>query len=161
MAQPSNGPRIGPGSSVAALVLALASAIGAYYEGYVPRTYADPIGIPTICFGHTGPDVTPDRTATRSECEALLQQDMAKAYADVQRCITASMTPGQAAALTSATYNAGPKLVCGSTLQRLANAGRWPEACAQLDRWVFAGGIKLPGLIKRRGSERALCESGL
>lgn len=161
MAKPSNGPRVGPGSSVAALVLALASAIGAYYEGYVPRTYADPIGIPTICFGHTGPDVTPGRTATRAECEGLLQQDMAKAYADVQRCITVSMTPGQAAALTSATYNAGPKIVCGSTLQRLANAGRWPDACAQLDRWVFANGIQLPGLIKRRGSERALCESGL
>lgn len=156
-----NGPRVGVGSSVAALVIALASAVAAYYEGMVPYTHADPIGIPSFCFGHTGPDVTPGRVAKPGECEALLQQDMAKAYADVQRCITAPMTPGQAAALTSATYNAGPKIVCGSTLQRYANAGQWPEACAQLDRWVFAGGIKLPGLIKRRNSERKLCESGL
>lgn len=156
-----NGKRLGPGGSVAALVLALASAVGAYYEGMVPYTHADPVGIPTFCFGHTGSDVTPGRVAKPGECEALLQEDMAKAYGHVLRCITVPMNAGQAAALTSATFNAGPKIVCGSTLQRLANAGDWPGACAQLDRWVYAGSIKLPGLIKRRASERALCESGL
>jgi lysozyme len=32
---------------------ALAAFVG-YHEGYIPHTYADPVGIPTICYGHTG-----------------------------------------------------------------------------------------------------------
>lgn len=136
---------------------ALAAFVG-YHEGYIPHTYADPVGLPTICYGHTGPDVTPGRTATRAECDALLQGDLAKAYDAVQQCIRVPMADYQAAALTSATFNAGPKIVCSSTLGRLANAGDWPAACAQLSRWVYAGGRKLPGLVKRRAAERAMCE---
>ena len=155
MASPN---RSGPvKAGVAGLVLALASTVAIYYEGMVPQTYADPIGIPTICYGHTGPDVVPGRVATEEECKELLREDLAEAYASVKRCITSPMTPHQAAALTSATFNAGPKLVCGSTLQRLANQGRWPEACEQLHRWVWAGGRKLRGLVRRRESEYQLC----
>ena len=136
---------------------ALAAFVG-YHEGYVPYTYADPVNIPTICYGHTGPDVTPGRTATRAECDALLQGDLAKAYDAVQRCIRVPMTDYQAAALTSATFNIGPKIVCDSTLGRLANAGRWADACKALEKWVYASGRKLPGLVKRRAAERAMCE---
>lgn len=146
------------GSGIAGVVLALAATVAVYFEGYIPTTYADPVGIPTICYGHTGPDVTPGRTATKAECSALLEQDLATAYSAVKRCITSPMQPHQAAALTSATYNAGPKIVCGSTLQKLANAGDWAGACKQLERWVWASGRKLPGLIKRRAAERAICE---
>jgi len=140
------------------VVIALAASIAAYWEGYIPSTYADPIGIPTICYGHTGPDVVDGRTATRAECDALLREDIAAAYAVVQRCIRVTMKDHQAASLTSATFNLGPQVVCGSTLQRMANAGDWTGACAQLDRWVYAGGQKLRGLIRRRAAERALCE---
>lgn len=150
------GRAVGFGVTGAALV-SLAAFVG-YHEGYVPYTYADPVGIPTICYGHTGPDVLPGDTATKAECDDLLRGDLAKAYAQVQRCIRAPMTGYQAAALTSATFNIGPSVVCGSTLGRHANAGRWAEACAQLSRWVYARGKKLPGLVKRREAERAMCE---
>ena len=83
---------------------------------------------------------------------------MAEANATVNRCIAVPMTVGQEAALTDAAYNIGPAIVCHSTLQRYANAGQWPQACAQLSRWVYAGSQQLPGLVKRRASERALCE---
>ena len=130
----------------------------AYWEGYIPRTYADPIGIPTSCYGHVGPENTPGREFSREECDELLADDLAEANAHVRRCIVVPMLSHQEAALTSAAYNAGPKIVCGSTLQRLANAGQWPQACAQLSRWVYAGGNKLRGLERRRAHERALCE---
>jgi lysozyme len=142
---------------VPAAVLALCAPLVAYYEGYVPHSYADPIGIPTACYGHTGPEVRLGQKYTRAECQALLEGDLAEAYAAVRRCIR-SPNDHQAAALTSAAYNAGPAIVCGSTLQRKANAGDWAGACAQLDRWVYAGGIKLRGLVRRRAAERALCE---
>lgn len=141
-----------------AALLMLVMGFVAHHEGYVPRSYADPIGVPTICYGHTGPDVTPGRMATREECAELLRADILVAHATVVRCIDGPMTNGQTAALVSATFNTGPKIVCGSTLQRLANAGDWRGACAQLDRWVYAGGRVLPGLVKRRAAERALCE---
>ena len=61
-------------------------------------------------------------------------------------------------ALTSATFNIGPRVVCGSTLQRKALANDWPGACAELDRWNKAGGRELRGLTLRRGDERQVCE---
>jgi len=140
-------------------VIALAASVVAYWEGYVPHTYADPIGIPTACYGHTGPDVRLGQRYTREECNALLEGDLAEAYTYVLRCIRVPMTQSQAAALVSATYNAGPVIVCNSTLGRMANRGDWAGACAQLDRWVYAGNKKLRGLIRRRAAERAMCEA--
>lgn len=145
----------------AAAVLALAAPLVAYVEGYVPNTYADPIGIPTICYGHTGVDVVEGRTATRTECEALLHGDLAKALAAVQRCVVVPLAPHEAAALTSFAFNVGGKALCQSTLARKANAGAKPtEWCAELDRWVYARGVQLAGLVKRRALERSLCEKG-
>lgn len=150
----SSGLGIGLGAGSLAALLALVS----YHEGYIPHTYADPVGIPTICFGHTGADVTPGRVATRAECEGLLREDLGQAWDAVHRCITSPMRPHQAAALTSFAYNVGGAALCKSTLARKANAGDWPGACAELDRWVYARARKLPGLVKRRAAERALCE---
>lgn len=61
--------------------------------------------------------------------------------------------------MTSAAYNVGPAVVCGSTLQRYANASEWPAACSQLKRWVYGGGQVLPGLVKRRDAEYKVCMS--
>jgi lysozyme len=144
-----------------AAVLAIAVPIVSAFEGYIPHTYSDPVGISTACYGHTGPDVTPGKTYTSSECDALLRGDLAEAYEAVNECIHVPLLPNQAAALTSAAYNAGPSIVCGSTLGKMANAGRpASEWCPQLRRWVYAHGIKLPGLVKRREAETKLCLLG-
>ena len=95
---------------------------------------------------------------TKAECKDLLRLDMLEANYHVRRCIRVPMTTGQEAALTSATFNVGPRVVCGSTLQAMANAGDWKGACAQLDRWNRAGGRVFRGLVLRRASERAVCE---
>ena len=146
-------------AKIAAGVLALCIPVVTYFEGYIPYTFADPISVPTACFGHTGPDVLPNKHWTRGECDELLHGDLAIANAHVNRCIPGPKTLWQEAALTSATFNAGPVIVCGSTLQRKANAGDWAGACAELSRWTYAHGVQLRGLVKRRAAERALCES--
>lgn len=153
MTEPRTAPK---GVTAAALVLAL-GAIAAH-EGLVLRTYADPIGIPTSCYGHVGPENTPGRKFTHDECRELLSLDARIAVAAVNRCVAVPMTDGQAAALVSFTYNVGGTALCRSTLVRLANRGQWDAACAQLERWVYAGGKKLKGLARRRAAERAMCE---
>lgn len=151
-----------------AKVLALAAtsilAAGALFvgahEGYVPYVYADPVGIPTSCFGHVGPENTAGRQFTKAECASLLESDLHIARDAVRRCIRTPLSLGQEVALTSFTFNVGGPALCGSSLARKANAGEpafiW---CAELDRWVYAKGKKFPGLVRRRREERALCES--
>ena len=142
------------GGTVAGVLL-LAAGLIAPWEGYEPQPYRDAVGVLTVCYGHTGN--VQAKSYTQAECDALLRTDTGIAWQAVERCIRVPMTEYQAAALTSAAYNIGPSVVCGSTLQRYANAGNWPAACAQLDRWVYAKGKKLRGLVKRRAAERALC----
>jgi len=116
------------------------------------------VGILTVCYGHTGSDVIEGKRYTIDECKALLREDTAIAEAAVQRCLPMEKPDHVHAALVSATFNIGPRVVCGSTLQRKALAGDWPGACAQLDRWKYAQGRVFRGLVLRRADERALCE---
>ncbi len=142
-------------------ILAAAAVVVTKWEGKHNEVYLDPVGIPTVCYGHTGPDVKPGLRFTNSECEALLREDLLEAKRIVNRCIPRPMRPHQEAALISAAFNIGPKVVCGSTLQRKALAGDWAGACAELGRWKFAKGRVFKGLILRRADERALCEGRL
>jgi lysozyme len=73
-------------------------------------------------------------------------------------CINHPLTDGQKAAFLSFAFNVGNGNFCGSTLVRKANAGDMRGACAELSRWVYAGGKELPGLVRRRAAERAMCE---
>jgi lysozyme len=143
-----------------ALAIALASALTSHYEGVRYTAYQDTGGVWTICYGHTY-GVRQGDTATPAQCRAWLDADMPVAYAAVNRCITAALTVTQAAAFTDAAFNLGPKVVCGSTLQRLANNGHVVEACHQLPRWSWAAGKKLRGLALRRDDETDLCTQGL
>jgi lysozyme len=62
------------------------------------------------------------------------------------------------AASVSFAYNVGAQAFCGSTMARKLRAGDMPGACAELSRWVYAKGELLPGLVRRRAAERAMCE---
>ncbi len=143
-----------------ASVLAAAAVVVTKWEGKHNTVYLDPIGIPTVCYGHTGPEVKLGSRFTNSECEELLKQDLAEALRIVNRCLPAR-EPHQTAAMVSAVFNIGPKVACGSTLQRKALAGDWVAACAELDKWKFAKGRVFRGLVLRRADERALCEGRL
>lgn len=130
------------------------------YEGTVLRSYRDPVGIITACTGHTGPELKMGQTYTRQQCEEMLYKDLAQ-HADALGCVRAPLTDGQRAAFLSFAFNVGDDAFCRSTLVRKANAGDMGGACAELSRWIFAGGKQLPGLVKRRAAERQLCEAGL
>lgn len=153
-------------SGASALAIAAALAMG-WEGGNVHKAYWDSYGhVWTICAGHTG-GVHKGDTATDAQCEAYMQADMAHAAAAVDRCIHAKLSSLERAAFIDAAYNIGPSVVCGSTLQRLANSGDVTGACLQLtdalDKrgnvvgWTYSGGKMVQGLRNRRTDERNLC----
>lgn len=147
--------------------LAIAAAMTAEWEGSRSAAYYDRLGgVWTICYGHTD-GVQPGDSATDEQCLQYLQQDQAAAAAAVDRCISVPLTETQRAAFIDAAFNLGPGVVCGSTLQQLANSGDIVGACLQLTDaldsmgnatgWVRAGGKVVPGLRNRRVDERNAC----
>lgn len=151
-------PKAGAGALAA---IALASGTVMYWEGLSLSGYADPVGIPTACWGQTGEGIEVGKRYTLAQCQAWLDKELLHAAQGVDKCIPGPKEPHQWAALTSFAYNAGVANLCKSTLAKKANAGDWKGACAELDKWVYAKGIRLRGLIKRRAAERAMCEGRL
>ena len=147
-------------AKIGAAAAALAISTVTFYESTVQRTYRDPIGIVTACTGHTGPELQMGQTFTREQCDDMLAKDLLE-HAAALDCIKTPMADGQKAALLSFAFNVGNGAFCGSTLARKANVGDMRGACAELSRWTLAGGRELPGLVKRRAAERALCERDL
>lgn len=60
------------------------------------------------------------------------------------------------AALSDFCFNLGPTALSSSTMTRRVREGNWEAAASECQRWVFAKGRKLPGLVKRRAAEAAL-----
>ncbi|TDT01668.1 lysozyme [Erwinia rhapontici] len=64
-------------------------------------------------------------------------------------------------AVTSLTFNVGCGAMQKSTLFQLLRQEKIAQACEQFPRWVYAGGVRLNGLVTRRAAERALCLDGV
>ena len=127
------------------------------FEGLRLSAYRCPAGIPTIGYGSTT-GVQMGQTITAERAEELLREDVRQFEAAVSRLVKVPLNQGQFDSLTSFAFNLGAKSLEQSTLLRLLNAGDYSGAAAQFDRWVYASGKKLSGLVKRRAAERALFE---
>jgi GH24 family phage-related lysozyme (muramidase) len=62
-------------------------------------------------------------------------------------------------ALVDFAYNAGAKNLLNSTLLKKLNAGDRKGAAKEFERWVYADGQILGGLVRRRMAERVLFET--
>lgn len=126
------------------------------WEGLRTDAYLDPVGIPTIGYGHTegvymGQSITPE------DAERLLLADLRKFESYVNSYVTAPLNQSQFDALVSFTYNLGPGRLRDSTLLKKVNANPSdPTIPAEFDRWVYAGGTRLAGLVSRRREEAEL-----
>lgn len=159
MTEPNKKPN-GLAAAIAAAVIAIAAIFVGPWEGRELKPYRDIVGVWTVCEGHTGADIVKDKVYTNAECDALLRTDVAKAYAHVARCIPQDLPVKTLAALTSAAFNLGQQVVCGSTLQKHAKAHRIAQTCLELLRWNRAGGKVVRGLVRRRDAEYKLCMEG-
>lgn len=121
------------------------------------RPYLCPAGYPTQGYGRVVSSLAcPPITADMAE--AWLLNDAAKHLA-----LAVSISPslrgaseGLRAAIGSFVFNLGPGRYRASTLRHCVDAGRLEDVPAELRKWVFAGGRKLPGLVARREAEALL-----
>jgi lysozyme len=130
------------------------------YEQFRGTAYQNDGDVPTIGYGHTGPDVTVadvgKKTITKRQAERLLRQDVAKAEAVVKRNVKVCLTQGQYDALVSLVFNIGAGNFKNSTLLKKLNAGDYRGASAEFPMWNKSNGVVSPGLVKRRAAERKM-----
>ena len=128
------------------------------HEGVVTHAYRDPVGIWTICDGETQ-GVTPGERRTPAQCRAMLAQRIPDYLGPVD-----AMMPGlpdnRRVAYTDFAYNAGVATLRRSRIPGYEHAGNVAAACHELLRYVYAGGRRLPGLVRRRADEEKLCLNG-
>jgi lysozyme len=150
-------------AGIAALIgiaIAIAAPVVASFEGKVNTPYFDSVKIRTVCRGHTGG--IQERRYSDAECDALFRDDLAKHAAPVAACTPGTVDkPEILAAETSLAFNIGTAAFCRSTAARRFNAGDLAGGCRAIGAFVFAGGRKLPGLVRRRAAEVALCLKGV
>jgi GH24 family phage-related lysozyme (muramidase) len=133
------------------------------FEGCHLRAYRCPAGVWTIGWGSTtidGKVVREGQAITQAQADAQLAVDLQRFYDALVRAIpaVANWSSNRAAALVSWVYNVGVGAMQDSTLRRRILAGEHPPAVVQqeLPRWNKAGGVVLPGLVRRRAAEVAL-----
>jgi lysozyme len=127
------------------------------HEGLRLDSYRDSVGIATVGYGHTGPDVRIPMTVTPGEADRLLQDDLARFENGVSNCLCGCPTNSdQFSAMVSLAYNIGLGNYATSTVLKRHRAGQYAGAANAFLLWKKAGGKVLPGLVSRREDERAL-----
>lgn len=115
--------------------------------------YICPAGYWTIGYGHLcQPDHPP---ISEADGEIYLSQDLLTALnATLRYCpVLATGSEGRLAAIVDFAFNLGAGRLQTSTLRRRINQMNWSGAAKEIRRWVYGGGIVLPGLVARREAE--------
>lgn len=134
------------------------------FEGYRSAPYLCPAKVWTIGYGSTRYEngvAVKGSDAPIDEARAIkIMQATLKTYEDaVNRYVSVELTQNQFDALVDFAYNAGTKALQTSTLLKRINTGRFLAASDEFRKWVYADGIKLQGLVRRREAERILFSS--
>lgn len=138
----------------------IAASLCRRFEGFFPRPYLCPAGVPSIGFGTTryenGLRVTLlDPPMSLARAEELLLWELRGCASSVDR-----LCPGQEtnvrAALIDFTYNLGAGRLASSTLRKRINTGDRDGARFEIQKWCRGGGKELRGLKLRRAAEAAL-----
>lgn len=131
--------------------LALAEKLVKHFEGCRLTAYQDSAGVWTIGYGHTS-GVKEGDVIDQAKADAFLAADLASAETAVNSRVNGALGGAATAALLDFTFNLGE----GALQLLLTHA----DIAAQFDRWVHAGGMVLPGLVKRRAVDAFLFSLG-
>jgi len=144
------------------------------FEGLSLVPYLCPAALPTIGYGHLILPSEFDRYGvfkvgtkfrlrdpqahriTLDQAEAIFAKDLHRFVVGIRQLSPRPLHPYQFGALVSFAYNLGLGAYRSSTLRKRVNSGDDADVPNQFRRWVFAGGRKLAGLVRRREAEAAL-----
>lgn len=119
------------------------------FETLELKAYKCPANVLTIGYGHTR-GVKIGQVITEAQADALLKGDVL-VVEQFLNGLNIAIKQGQFDALVDFCFNLGQQKLLNSTLlaKILAHAAD-DEITAQFRRWVYGGGKKLNGLVKRR-----------
>lgn len=136
-------------------------------EGDATAAYWDKTGeVWTICRGLTGPGIHKGTTFTSAECRAREDAFVKSASQRMSACLRVPLSIEEWIAWGDFSYNVGTGAFCKSTAARLLNSERRAEACDQIPRYRFSGGVdcaidrRCRGVWRRRLREQAMCMTG-
>lgn len=126
------------------------------HEGLILQAYLCPANVWTIGYGHTL-GVKSGQVITPQQAEQYLREDLKGAERSVNTMVKVVINQNKFDALVSFVFNLGTGNFQSSTLLKRINGNPADTDIAnQFERWVFAKGVKLPGLVKRRKEESDL-----
>ncbi|EMF6437600.1 MULTISPECIES: lysozyme [Serratia] len=126
-------------------------------EGCRRDPYKCPADVWTDGIGNTH-GVNPSMRKTDQQIAADWQKNILAAEQCVNRYAAGDRPPqGAFDAAVSITFNVGCATMQKSTMFRLFRQDEKVAACEQFPRWVYAGGVKLNGLVIRCDKECELC----
>lgn len=119
------------------------------FETLELKAYKCPAGVLTIGYGHTR-GVKKGQVITKVQADVLLKGDVLVVEKSIND-LGLTLTQGQFDALVDFCFNLGMAKFIGSTLYTkiLVHASD-DDIATQFRRWVYGGGKKLDGLVKRR-----------
>lgn len=130
-------------------------------EGYENHVYIPiPGDNPTGGFGHMDPRLPVGAYVSEKQAVQWLTEDTREAQNAVKRCVKVPLSQNEFDAYVSFAYNVGETAFCRSTLVKKLNGGQYEQACDELKKWVYSGGVKYKGLITRRNIENLICKTG-
>ncbi len=122
------------------------------FEGCRLEAYLDVVGVPTIGYGHTR-GVHIGMMCTQQQAQSWLEEDTQGAQDAVNRLVMVDLAQPEFDALVDFVFNLGAGAFEHSTLLKLLNAKAYQSAAEQFDRWAYAGGHIVAGLLRRRHAE--------
>jgi lysozyme len=131
-------------------------------EGCVLHAYQDSVGVWTIGWGHTGPEVVEGLVWTQEQADAQLSVDLQSHWTELAAALEtlSQLSPARQAALLDFVYNEGIAHFQTSTLRKKLLFGQLDAVPTELMKWDLAGGQVLEGLARRRKAECALWNQG-
>jgi lysozyme len=128
------------------------------FEGCYLDAYICPAGVPTVGYGHTDSAKMGQRI-THTEADRLLKEDLAyfeRSISEWAQSSFVALNSNEFSACVSLAFNIGVSAFLSSTVARKLREGDKAAAANAFLMWNKANGVVLPGLERRRASERDL-----
>ncbi len=130
-------------------------AIREQFEEVRLQAYKNHLGIWTIGYGHTGPEVIDSLTITEEQANKLFVADIQSAADAVNSMVEVSLRQGEFDALVDFVFNIGYAAFAKSSMLRYLNEHNPMAVADEFEKWGHVSGRIVAGLLRRKQAARA------